>query len=1377
MTSSKSVDKIRVKVFNQENFLVIPNALISLQIVFDKSGSKKILSTLKANKFGYLSFDIKKYHPQINIDEISDLQLVYGTGESNNIEYSILGDIKKLGDHVINLNVDVNKINILTTNINGVLSIESPDVDDWQHSPGSFAENKDRKTGDGACEDLYLSDHSIQEYRHRTLIRKPKLSKLTKVPNSDSYLANFEKFNHSNWTRTVITPDKLEVEVRSGYINEYKTTWNFMGHSLGQILYSLPLAPCESVKLAVIDWSRNDIATRNEKTEFGEQLDHELRRDRNIEDTMTTALQESMTSVTASTQFGFTGFGASGGVSYGTSSQNSQAKAAQDLMDKVVQAASSLRSINSTVVVQASQAESERIETRTVTNHNHCHSLTVMYYEVLKHYLVKTEWVKKIPVVLIPHPVKEFNQNLAFCKRHILKEVLLDKDLKDAFNYLELQDTDVVPVTSSSNNRSLGNNLQKIKFTITLKSPVSTRDKYTVALNFVIKLKAEERPGANSQRRKYLVLRWSEKVDISGEDNTVEFVTDLINAKIGYQEFTQNIYNSNDFSNIDNFTQVDLTPEKTLVSILELEKFQILSFGSNKLNQYGTYDNDSYTDLISEINGFRIEVLTDSTDTFKTAITLFPKESNDSKWQVFDENTLKSIVGLPPAISSSSSGYVIQVSKNTIVDQLLGHLNCNRHYYNRMLWLYDDPELRTLYLDGLRNGDISLLDVVMNEPLGIQGDSIIYPLTHIEEIRDSDEPLEVVSKIISFPTKGVFAESKLGHCNSCEERDPSKYWDWKESPCDCDQTPEIAPISSGSRYQQPNVNPTNFPSNVLNVVNPPPAPEYSGLDNATKVMTSSQLADKMKLVQNSNLPDNLKNDIISNIISPNKNNYSNSKSLSDAAYDAAQQGRGVKTQKTDSDGNSELIEISGNDSSNVFKLYYDIPNLAQTKLNDCWLVAATVLLRWKDKVNYSPLEVLKIGNNKFLSKYLNDAPLLASEKTEFLTPLGLVGEPPANYTIDTYKSLLINYGPVWITTSSNTSNSFSPHARILKGISTDGTPQNTTFTFIDTSDGKESVEPFNKFLEQYERMVTQNSGELFIQIVRFDESIAGEGALNVAVSNGSSSTPKRAIPFQPYKASFQVHPLYESDLWNPLDLDTLQNTIVPFAYNSESSKPQRGGRLLEKVVNEILLDEIRYRVSKNVFSQIAFDVYKDEWLKSLFKDNVSLPSWVRIAKSGHQVVRLDFLNFPATIYFGAEEQEDLIVLAEVKAIQEQIKLSTPSSTYQISGLIEIANQLARAKEVSKPLIALFTDADQNLSQEVIDKLDDDNIIGLHYKAEYIEDNDIFYIKFTLPIDLDEGGNWLGFGANTVSEVRDYEIKQVFEVTRNSMSNDINLEDD
>ena len=85
---------------------------------------------------------------------------------------------------------------------------------------------------------------------------------------------------------------KRSLRIREGLIQEYKISWIPFGHSLGRVVYSLPLAPYESIDLAVIDWSRTDEAQRGEDLTVSEQLIHNQRRDRTIEETVIAGLDE-----------------------------------------------------------------------------------------------------------------------------------------------------------------------------------------------------------------------------------------------------------------------------------------------------------------------------------------------------------------------------------------------------------------------------------------------------------------------------------------------------------------------------------------------------------------------------------------------------------------------------------------------------------------------------------------------------------------------------------------------------------------------------------------------------------------------------------------------------------------------------------------------------------------------------------------------------------------------------------------------------------------------------------------------------------------------------------------------------------------------------
>ena len=82
-----------------------------------------------------------------------------------------------------------------------------------------------------------------------------------------------------------------------------------------------------------------------------------------------------------------------GGYSTSSGTRELTADTAQRISDAFSQATSAVRELRSTVVVQGHQAEAARAQTRVIANYNHGHALTIMYYEVLRHYRVLTRLV------------------------------------------------------------------------------------------------------------------------------------------------------------------------------------------------------------------------------------------------------------------------------------------------------------------------------------------------------------------------------------------------------------------------------------------------------------------------------------------------------------------------------------------------------------------------------------------------------------------------------------------------------------------------------------------------------------------------------------------------------------------------------------------------------------------------------------------------------------------------------------------------------------------------------------------------------------------------------------------------------------------------
>ena len=246
------------------------------------------------------------------------------------------------------------------------------------------------------------------------------------------------------------TVDEIAVDtskgVELGQVLRFRQTWLPLGHSLGKIAYSLPLAPCESVNIAVIDWSRSDLAVRNDAAKSTENLVHSQRRDRTIEEIIDTALSESQGGSSFQLGLGLAGQGSLGsfsaggaaGIGYGSAQswgkRELTGSSLQELHDSIVQASGFVRELHSTVVVQASQQEHNYVETRTVTNHNHCHALTVQYHEVLQHLRIDTQYLDRRWALLIPYKLLDFDWRTALRHRTALETALLDPSLASCFD-------------------------------------------------------------------------------------------------------------------------------------------------------------------------------------------------------------------------------------------------------------------------------------------------------------------------------------------------------------------------------------------------------------------------------------------------------------------------------------------------------------------------------------------------------------------------------------------------------------------------------------------------------------------------------------------------------------------------------------------------------------------------------------------------------------------------------------------------------------------------------------------------------------------------------------------------------------------------------
>jgi hypothetical protein len=125
---------------------------------------------------------------------------------------------------------------------------------------------------------------------------------------------------------------------------------------------------------------------------------------------------------------------------------------------------------------------------------------------------------------------------------------------------------------------------------------------------------------------------------------------------------------------------------------------------------------------------------------------------------------------------------------------------------------------------------------------------------------------------------------------------------------------------------------------------------------------------------------------------------------------------------------------------------------------------------------------------------------MAADKDDFLVRMKMEAEDPASQGPKYYADLMKTYGPLWITTDSNTTlGAFSPHGRVLTQITGPLTADGSgvSFTFFNPKTGASSTESFADFLTGFEQEVIDNkdlTSPLTPQVVHFIDTLAkGEG--------------------------------------------------------------------------------------------------------------------------------------------------------------------------------------------------------------------------------------------------------------------------------------------
>jgi hypothetical protein len=651
--------------------------------------------------------------------------------------------------------------------------------------------------------------------------------------------------------------------IAHGHILHFKQQWIADGYSLGDLLYSLPLAPCQKKQIAIIDWDRREAAARRESLEEQEFLSAQLSRDRDISEIANGMVRESMTggssADTSSAAFGFGlgfigsgvagllgvggGSSSAGSTAFQNSSRETSASSLQSLRDRVSQSASALRSQRSTVIQTVSQSEGVRVETDVVANHNHCHAMTMEYFEVLRHFLVRNRLADVQECLFVPLLMSRFDNSKALRWRAPLQRYLKNRALARGFDALQrIADNYVgsdMPVGAYAEEElEYLDGFLRIRFQI-VRPRDNDDDTFNTAawdgISFLLGITGKE--------------FWENF--LRGQQRKDQIFAEMLGPKIA-----EKIVNGlRIFASTQN-GDVELPVDPTLISAFRNDQALYVSIRLSaplppirrdaiqfiKIpNTIRTSSGDRNIDTVLP-SGSRIIVESGQMG-YRTA-HLHHDLFNYSRIQNDLSGTDEVLIFTPldRLEKRRPRQEDLEYAKN-----LLRHLNDYLEFYHRALWWSMDAQRRYMLLDGFiapNSGGRSVASVVENRLIGIIGNCLVMPVApgfHLDPTYSEDpeaasdllahyQPQSPVPALrVAVPTKGVFAEAVMGACNSCEKIDESRFWRWEESPCPDEPTAIQPPSTESRRAEPPNLTAKDFPQPIVAFQNVPAAPDPAGI--------------------------------------------------------------------------------------------------------------------------------------------------------------------------------------------------------------------------------------------------------------------------------------------------------------------------------------------------------------------------------------------------------------------------------------------------------------------------------------------------------------------------------------------------------------------
>ncbi|MCD6430374.1 MAG: hypothetical protein J7L57_04040 [Deltaproteobacteria bacterium] len=676
--------------------------------------------------------------------------------------------------------------------------------------------------------------------------------------------------------------------IAHGHILHFKQKWKADGYSLGDLLYSLPLAPCQEKQIAIIDWDREERAARSEAQDIAESLAAEISRDRDISEIINSSFRENISASsynkTSGTSAGigggifgkiggfigglFGGVSHSGASSRSTANQNSarnlSGSTLNRLQDNIAQSASSVRSQRSTVIQTVGQNENMTVQTEVIKNNNHCHAMTVEYFEVLKHYAIVQELVDVQECLFVPLPMSHFDHQKILRWKNTLRRFVYGGKLRRGFDAIErisnnYADSDL-PMGSYADeiiedftgNFSISFELQRPQ--IPKIDEATKTEKYDLKLYF----------GWFS--RHYMLIPMEREVPLTEAEKDAVFEADYAPDIVREFFYTIDVYGIAEdgsevrldldltlLSNYRRGTALQVNIASRAKQNVTRRQIKHLRFRANT-----TVHASSKIILRSVYLYYRTKHLND-------VIVRNSRVNNDII------NTVEVQSWFPPKIEIKTDAALMYTplsdkelreprkEDRDAASALVSFLNEHMEMAHKVIWSSMDASRLFGLLDGYiapNSGGKSVASVVENKIMGIVGNNLILKVVpgerldpvfkpvyeEFENLMDYYKPTTKPDPFrISVPTKGVYAESVMGKCNSCEEIDETKHWRFDDEPCGTKPAAIDSVSTSSRRSDVGSLQVKDLPSSIINMQTAPNAPDPTGLGAAFNLLGKSDV--------------------------------------------------------------------------------------------------------------------------------------------------------------------------------------------------------------------------------------------------------------------------------------------------------------------------------------------------------------------------------------------------------------------------------------------------------------------------------------------------------------------------------------------------------